>query len=77
MVEDNADAREALREALEMAGHRVFEADSGTSGVESALTKRPEVTLIDIGLFARDGRDGRELGRQAADLQKCAIQAAV
>ena len=61
IVEDNADAREALREALEMAGHEVFEADSGTSGVESALAKRPEVALIDIGL---PGFDGYEVARR-------------
>ena len=61
IVEDNADAREALREALEMAGHEVFEAHSGTSGVESALAKRPEVGLIDIGL---PGFDGYEVARR-------------
>jgi len=60
-VEDNADARETLREALEMAGHEVFEADSGPSGVESALAKGPEVALIDIGL---PGFDGYEVARQ-------------
>ena len=61
IVEDNADAREALREALEMAGHEVFEADSGTSGVEYALSKSPEVALIDIGL---PGFDGYEVARR-------------
>ncbi len=67
IVEDNADAREALREALEMAGHEVFEADSGASGVESALAKRPEVALIDIGL---PGLDGYEVARKIRSMSE-------
>jgi signal transduction histidine kinase/ActR/RegA family two-component response regulator len=55
IVEDNIDAREALREALEMSGHEIFEAGSGASGVESALANRPDVALIDIGLPEFDG----------------------
>jgi CheY-like chemotaxis protein len=55
IVEDNADAREALREALEQAGHEIFEAASGSTGVESALANRPDVALIDIGLPEFDG----------------------
>jgi signal transduction histidine kinase/CheY-like chemotaxis protein len=61
IVEDNIDAREALREALEMAGHQIFEAGSGASGVESALANRPDVALIDIGL---PGFDGYEVARR-------------
>ena len=55
IVEDNVDAREALREALEMSGHEILEAGSGASGVESALANRPGVALIDIGLPEFDG----------------------
>jgi CheY-like chemotaxis protein/anti-sigma regulatory factor (Ser/Thr protein kinase) len=55
IVEDNTDAREALRQALEMVGHKVFEADSGLSGVASALAIQPDVALIDIGLPEIDG----------------------
>jgi signal transduction histidine kinase/CheY-like chemotaxis protein len=61
IVEDNTDAREALREALEMSGHEIFEADSGASGVESALANRPDTALIDIGL---PGFDGYEVARR-------------
>jgi CheY-like chemotaxis protein len=61
IVEDNADAREALREALEQAGHQIFEATSGSSGVESALAHHPDVALIDIGL---PGIDGYEVARR-------------
>ena len=61
IVEDNVDAREALREALEMVGHEIFEAGSGAGGVESALANRPDVALIDIGL---PGFDGYEVARR-------------
>jgi signal transduction histidine kinase/CheY-like chemotaxis protein len=61
IVEDNTDAREALRQALEMSGHEIFEADSGASGVESALANHPDTALIDIGL---PGFDGYEVARR-------------
>jgi signal transduction histidine kinase/ActR/RegA family two-component response regulator len=69
IVEDNTDAREALREALEMAGHKIFEAGSGASGVESALANRPDVALIDIGLPGFDGYEVARRIRSASDVQ--------
>jgi CheY-like chemotaxis protein len=61
IVEDNSDVRESLRLVLEMAGHKILEADSGPSGVASALADRPDVALIDIGL---PGIDGYEVARR-------------
>ena len=55
IVEDNADAREALRAILEQDGHEIFEAGSGPDGVASALANHPEVALIDLGLPVFDG----------------------
>ncbi len=55
IVEDNADAREMLRDVLVHAGHEVFEAETGLEGVQSALHLRPDVTLVDIGLPLLDG----------------------
>jgi signal transduction histidine kinase/ActR/RegA family two-component response regulator len=69
IVEDNTDAREALREALEMAGHKIFEAGSGASGVESALANRPDVALIDIGLPGFDGYEVARRIRSASEAQ--------
>ena len=69
IVEDNNDAREALREALEMAGHKIFEAGSGASGVESALANRPDVALIDIGLPGFDGYEVARRIRSASEAQ--------
>jgi signal transduction histidine kinase len=61
IVEDQEDARAMMRVALEMAGHEVFEAADGPSGLEAIGALGPDVGLIDIGL---PGFDGWELARQ-------------
>jgi signal transduction histidine kinase/ActR/RegA family two-component response regulator len=55
VIEDNADAREMLRLALELDGHRVETAEDGTTGVEVALRTTPDLVLVDIGLPGLDG----------------------
>jgi signal transduction histidine kinase/ActR/RegA family two-component response regulator len=55
VIEDNADAREMLRMALELDGHRVATAADGVSGVDSALRITPDLVLVDIGLPGLDG----------------------
>jgi len=66
IVEDNADAREALRAILEQDGHEIFEAGSGPDGVSSALANHPEVALIDLGLPVFDGYEVARRIRAAA-----------
>lgn len=61
IVEDNADARAALCELLEIGGHRVRAAADGPSGLAAALAATPEVALIDVGL---PGIDGYEVARR-------------
>ncbi|MGH7322770.1 MAG: hybrid sensor histidine kinase/response regulator [Candidatus Rokuibacteriota bacterium] len=61
LVEDNQDAREALRVLLTLRGHQVQEAADGRSGIALALAESPEVALIDIGL---PEADGYEVARQ-------------
>ncbi len=55
LVEDAEDIRESLQELLSEIGHRVEAAADGEMGVKKALTSRPEVALIDIGLPRIDG----------------------
>jgi len=55
LIEDNADARESLRMVLENAGHDLLEAVDGESGVERAISQRPRLALVDIGLPGIDG----------------------
>jgi PAS domain S-box-containing protein len=55
IVEDNADARETLAKLLSLLGHRVDTAATGPEGVERALTLKPEIALVDLGLPGLDG----------------------
>lgn len=55
LVEDNADARTALRQLLELDGHTVTVAADGESGIEVILATLPAVALVDVGLPLVDG----------------------
>ena len=61
LIEDNADAREMLRTALELSGHTVDEADDGAAGLARAEAARPDAAIVDIGL---PGIDGYEVARR-------------
>jgi len=60
VIEDNVDAAESLREALELGEHTVEVAFSGADGIAKARAFRPDVVLCDIGL---PGMDGYEVAR--------------
>ncbi len=55
LVEDNSDARQTMRDLLELWGHQVRVAHDGVQGVELALRETPELALVDIGLPGLDG----------------------
>ncbi len=55
VVEDNVDAAESLRVLLELCGHTVAVAHSGSEGVETARRFGPDLILCDIGLPEMDG----------------------
>ncbi|WP_224240371.1 response regulator [Hyalangium gracile] len=55
LVEDNSDARQALKDLLELWGHQVEVAHDGMDGVAMALEGRPDLALVDIGLPGLDG----------------------
>jgi CheY-like chemotaxis protein len=61
VVEDNADAREALRVLLELEGHAVEAAAEGQQALEVVRAKDPDIALVDIGL---PGIDGYEVARR-------------
>ena len=61
IIEDNADARDALRVLLELDGHAVEAAGDGQEALELARTKDPDIALVDIGL---PGIDGYEVARR-------------
>ncbi|WP_141618313.1 response regulator [Myxococcus sp. AB036A] len=55
VVEDNSDARQAMRDLLELWGHQVAVAPDGLQGVALAAAQPPELALVDIGLPGLDG----------------------
>jgi two-component system, sensor histidine kinase len=66
IVEDNADAREALRVLLELEGHTVEAAEEGLKAIEITSAKVPDIALVDIGLPGLDGYGvARELRKLA------------
>lgn len=75
LVEDNSDARQALKDLLELWGHQVQVAQDGLDGVAMALEVRPELALVDIGLPGLDGYHvARELrARVGEDIRLVAI----
>ncbi len=61
LIEDHADARRALTRLLQLWGHTVEIAEDGQRGVDLAISTRPHVALVDIGL---PGLDGYSVARQ-------------
>jgi signal transduction histidine kinase/ActR/RegA family two-component response regulator len=61
VVDDNADACEMLRSALEHVGHVVAIAGTGTEAMTMAVEFVPDVGVLDLGL---PGMNGYELARQ-------------
>jgi len=61
IVEDNEDARQALQMLLTLAGHEVYAASDGPSGIEMVEATSPEIVIVDLGL---PGLDGYEVARR-------------
>jgi len=57
LVEDNPDVRNMLKRLLEMDQHRVTIAENGQEGLETILSVKPDIALVDLGLPLLDGRE--------------------
>jgi CheY-like chemotaxis protein len=55
LVEDNEDNRIIYATALRFAGYEVFEAITGTEGVQQARSQHPDLVLMDISVPELDG----------------------
>ena len=61
IVDDHEDSRTMLRMLLEQTGHEAIEAVDGVDGLQFALSRRPDVAIVDIGL---PGMNGYEVVRR-------------
>jgi signal transduction histidine kinase/CheY-like chemotaxis protein len=68
VVDDNADARDAMQFLLEDDGHEVRSAGDGPGALEEARSFQPQVVLLDIGL---PGMDGYEVSRALRAVAGC------
>ncbi len=68
VIEDNADAAESFREALELSGHVVATAATGVEGLDKARAFDPDILLCDVGLPDMDGYDIARRMRSDPDL---------
>jgi PAS domain S-box-containing protein len=76
MVDDNIDLVEMLKLAVEGMGHEVRTALDGQSAISTALSYRPDVVLLDLGLPIVSGLNvARELRRhrEIADMRLVAL----
>jgi two-component system KDP operon response regulator KdpE len=57
IIDDEAQIRRLLRVTLEANGYRVFDAATGEEGIVQAAQRRPDVTLLDLGLPDLEGTE--------------------
>jgi two-component system KDP operon response regulator KdpE len=55
VIDDEVQMRRLLRLSLESAGYRVFDAESGERGLTEAMSRKPDVIVLDLGLPDLDG----------------------
>lgn len=55
IIEDNSDIREGTAEILELSGYQVLKAENGRTGIDMALSRRPDLILCDIMMPELDG----------------------
>jgi PAS domain S-box-containing protein len=75
VIEDNIDAAESLKDALELDQHEVMLASTGPDGMEKARKSLPDVVLCDIGLPGMDGYEVARAFRADAQLHDVALVA--
>jgi len=67
VIDDDPPIRRAVRNALQEVTHRVIEAATGAEGIDKAVTERPELVVLDLGLADLQGEDVcREIRRFAS-----------
>lgn len=57
IIEDQAPMRRNIALLLEMEGYTVLSAENGKAGIETALSKRPDLVLCDVMMPEMDGHE--------------------
>lgn len=64
IVDDEADIRAAMAEAISEAGYKVITASNGEVGLATALENKPDLILLDLMMPVMDGHQLMEKLRQ-------------
>jgi CheY-like chemotaxis protein len=75
VVDDNEDEADGLATVMKLAGHQVEVANEGETALAAALTFRPEVVLLDIGLPGMNGYEVASRLRRQSDTAKVLLVA--
>jgi signal transduction histidine kinase len=75
LIDDSEDIRELMAELLRTWGHRVEVASDGESGCDLALSARPDIAFVDIGLPGLDGYGVAERLRAVCSRQQLRLVA--
>src|SRR5438046_2436049 len=57
LIEDEPEIRRFLRVSLTERGYEISEATNGAEGLQLAVSKSPDVIILDLGLPDMDGKD--------------------
>src|SRR5215469_3441476 len=57
LIDADKGARKLMKTVLEAERYRVFEAETGETGIKEAVTRRPDVIVLDLSLPDMDGMD--------------------
>lgn len=57
VIDDEKSIRQVLRQSLEEAGHKVFEAGDGVAGLEAVKEHRPDLVILDVMMPRKNGFD--------------------
>ena len=75
IVEDNEKNMKLVRDILRHAGHETLEAATGGEGVRLAVSKRPDLVLMDIQLPDIDGIEALRRIREVRELDAVPVVA--